>query len=314
MLKSRIFLVLFTLLAACPALTGQNESMYKAENLSEHRSFQKYFDHADGKIAYIDIGKGEPILLLHGVPTSSFMYRKVARILVAEGYRVIMPDMLGYGGSDKPEGYEIYSPARHAERLKGLMDHLGIKEWNHVLHDAGGLWTWELIGKHPKSIKRMTVLNTIGKGFEPPVNFKKDKAWGKFILSRYKTRFPGKMIMGNTLKKGSGKMKFSKEEKLAYWTPMREGGNKAIYAFFTDFDNTLKNLETYHSYMKASGIPVSLVWGEDDPFLPADKIMDNIAESFGVSAENKHIVPGTHHFIAEEKPEDVAKLISTFFN
>ena len=62
---------------------------------------------------------------------------------LAKTHRVIAPDMLGFGSSNSPKGYEIYEPKEHANRLLGLMSFLKINSWNHVFHDAGGLWTWE---------------------------------------------------------------------------------------------------------------------------------------------------------------------------
>lgn len=89
---------------------------------SEHRSRLRFFNSREGKIAYVDEGKGPVILLIHGVPTSSWLYRNIIPGLAESGKRVIAIDMLGYGYSDKPEGYEIYNAANHGGRLLELMD------------------------------------------------------------------------------------------------------------------------------------------------------------------------------------------------
>ena len=115
------------------------------------REQQESYTTTDGTIKYIDRGEGPVIVLLHGVPTSGWLYRKMTDPLVAGGYRVIAPDMLGFGSSDSPKGYEIYSEEKHAQRLLELMDHLAINSWTHVMHDAGGLWTWELMEWRSKS-------------------------------------------------------------------------------------------------------------------------------------------------------------------
>jgi len=91
---------------------------------------------AEGNISYIDKGEGEPILLLHGVPTSGWLYRKMIDPLVKKGYRVIVPDMLGYGSSDNPDGYDIYDKKEQARHILGLMEHLNIPNWHHVMHDV----------------------------------------------------------------------------------------------------------------------------------------------------------------------------------
>ena len=127
----------------------------------DFRAQQKTFTSKDGKIKYIDRGEGAAIVLLHGVPTSGWLYRDMIDSLVQEGYRVIVPDMLGFGSSDSPKGYDLYSPEAHGARLLALMDALNIGTWNHVFHDAGGLWTWELAKLAPGRIEKLVVLNSI---------------------------------------------------------------------------------------------------------------------------------------------------------
>ncbi|MFT5626985.1 MAG: pimeloyl-ACP methyl ester carboxylesterase [Dokdonia sp.] len=80
---------------------------------------------------------------------------------LSKNYRVIAPDMLGFGSSDSPKGYDIYSEEKHASRLLDLMDALNVNNWTHVMHDAGGLWTWELFKKQPNRISKLVILNTI---------------------------------------------------------------------------------------------------------------------------------------------------------
>ena len=147
--------------------------MIETINYSAFRTRQKSFLSKDGEIKFIDEGSGPTLLLLHGIPTSGWLFRKMITPLVDEGYRVIVPDMLGFGGSDSPKGYEIYSEPNQAQRLLDLMDSLMLKNWTHVFHDAGGLWTWELLKKQPNRINRLIILNTIiyKEGFKPPMRF-----------------------------------------------------------------------------------------------------------------------------------------------
>lgn len=80
---------------------------------SDFRASQKSFSSKDGVLKYIDKGQGDVLLLLHGVPTFSWLYRKMINEL-AQNYRVIATDMLGFGSSDSPKGYDIYSEDHHA--------------------------------------------------------------------------------------------------------------------------------------------------------------------------------------------------------
>ena len=106
-----------------------------------------YVEHVDalqrvtldaGELAYLDVGEGPVVLLVHGVPTSSWAYRKVAADLATRGYRVIAPDLFGYGASEKATTGQQLDPERQGARLLALMDALEIESWVQVVHDAGG--------------------------------------------------------------------------------------------------------------------------------------------------------------------------------
>ncbi len=144
-------------------------------NYNEFENQLNYFDTTDGKMAYFDRGQGPCVLLLHGVPTSCWLYRKIIPILLEHNFRVIAPDMLGFGSSDKPEGYEIYSDFEMGKRLLNLMDFLKIDSWSHVFHDGGGLWTWAMLELDSSRINHLFMLNTIiyQNGFKPPIKFEK---------------------------------------------------------------------------------------------------------------------------------------------
>ena len=152
---------------------------------SQFRNQQHNFQSSDGNMMYIDKGQGEVIVLLHGIPTSGWLYRKMIEGL-SLNHRVIVPDMIGFGSSDSPKGYELYAPKEHSKRLLELMGGLNIPNWNHVFHDAGGLWTWELLKKAPNRIKRLIILNTITyeEGFKPPIRFRKGYL-ARLIMSLY---------------------------------------------------------------------------------------------------------------------------------
>ncbi|MBI1819255.1 MAG: alpha/beta fold hydrolase, partial [Nitrospirae bacterium] len=85
---------------------------------------------------YVDEGNGTPVLLLHGNPTWSYLYRNIIKELVHEA-RLIAPDYPGFGFSDHPPGYG-YTPVEHAEWVSALIDHLGLKKMILVCQDWGG--------------------------------------------------------------------------------------------------------------------------------------------------------------------------------
>jgi len=236
----------------------QNKAVLSQTTYESYRAQQRSYQSSDGAIKYTDKGKGDVILLLHGIPTSSWLYRKMVDDLVAGGHRVIAPDMLGFGSSDNPDGYEIYSPENHAKRILELMDHLKIKNWTHVMHDAGGLWTWEIFKKQPKRIKRLVVLNTIifEEGFNPPVRLKKGRIT-KSIMWLYRNKTASNKLLEQLFKKGLSENTLTQEELEGYRKPLQEGKTKAMYYFFS---NTCNQVADYDALINSINIPVSVVW------------------------------------------------------
>lgn len=275
---------------------------------SEFRKSQKQFKTKDGHISYIDKGEGSVILLLHGVPTSGWLYRNMIDDL-AKTHRVIVPDMLGYGSSDNPSGYNIYSEKNHAKRLLALMDDLNIEQWTHVMHDAGGLWTWELAAIAPSRIKNMVMLNTIvyEAGFDPPIRFKKG-FFAKTAMWSYRNGITTNMMLNGLFKSGMIKNTLNKIDVEGYKTPLKEGKTRAMYYFFTQTCNTLKN---YAPTLKKLYSPVVVIWGKYDEFLKWNPQKKRIIKDLNVSKNHIHIIEAKH-FIQEEQPKEITRTILNF--
>ena len=109
------------------------------------------------RMAYVDAGPvdGPVVLLLHGEPSWSYLYRHVAAALVAEGFRCVVPDLIGFGRSDKPVAVEDHSYRRHVEWVRELcFDVLGLTDVTLVGQDWGGLIGLRLVGEHPDRFAR----------------------------------------------------------------------------------------------------------------------------------------------------------------
>ncbi len=111
-----------------------------------------------GTMSYIDEGSGSPILLVHGTPTWSFLYRSIIPELARHG-RVIAPDHIGFGLSDKPADWG-YRPADHARNLMMLIDRLGLEEITLVVHDFGGPIGLSCAVERPEKFARIVMFNT----------------------------------------------------------------------------------------------------------------------------------------------------------
>src|SRR5262245_23176210 len=122
-----------------------------------------YADVGGLQMAYVQAGPpgGEPVLLLHGEPSWSFLYRKILPVLAAAGLRAIAPDLIGFGRSDKPADVADHSYARHVEWVRRLaFDVLDLRGITLVGQDWGGLIGLRLVAEHPERFARVVAANT----------------------------------------------------------------------------------------------------------------------------------------------------------
>ena len=122
----------------------------------------RYAETSDGlRMAYLDEGTGPVVLLLHGEPSWSFLWRKVVPGLLEAGCRVLAPDLIGFGRSDKPDAVGDYTYARHVEQLRSvLLDVLELQDITLVCQDWGGLLGLRLVAEHPDRFARVVAANT----------------------------------------------------------------------------------------------------------------------------------------------------------
>jgi pimeloyl-ACP methyl ester carboxylesterase len=111
-----------------------------------------------GRLSYVDEGEGAPIVMVHGTPTWSFLYRHLIRSL-KERHRCVVPDHLGFGLSDRPRGWS-YRPEDQARNLARLIESLALKDLTLVVHDYGGPIGLAYAIDHPENVRRLILFNT----------------------------------------------------------------------------------------------------------------------------------------------------------
>ena len=123
----------------------------------------RYTEHRiprDGVSLHVeDHGSGKPVVLLHGWPDSSYLWRNQIPFLVANGFRAVAPDQRGFGRSDRPEGVAAYSLQNAVADLVGILDALGIDKADIVAHDWGSAVAWLTAATHPNRVRRLVVLS-----------------------------------------------------------------------------------------------------------------------------------------------------------
>jgi len=157
--------------------------------------FEPHYTQVDGlRMHHVEAGPadGEPVLMLHGEPTWSYLYRKMIPIIAAAGYRAIAPDLVGFGRSDKPVRRADYTYARHVGWIAQWMTELNLNNITLVCQDWGSLIGLRLVGEHPDRFSRVVVANgalPLGEG-KPPLVF---SLWQQF--ARWVPRLPVSRIV-----------------------------------------------------------------------------------------------------------------------
>lgn len=116
-------------------------------------------DHNDVEVAYYDEGSGDPVVFLHGIPTSSYLWRDVVGA-IADRRRAIVPDMAGYGASSKRDGFDRSIRAQEA-MIDALLDDLGLETVDFVGHDLGGGVGLRLAARSPERVDRLVLSNAV---------------------------------------------------------------------------------------------------------------------------------------------------------
>ena len=131
------------------------------ENLPDYPWAPKYTEVNGLRLNRIDEGEGPLVLCFHGEPSWSFLYRKMAKRLIADGHRVVCPDLVGFGRSDKPKDMDFYTYASHSESLAAHLAALdGIEDATVVVQDWGGLLGLKWAADHMDQVGRVFIMNT----------------------------------------------------------------------------------------------------------------------------------------------------------
>ncbi|HEV7734869.1 MAG TPA: haloalkane dehalogenase [Candidatus Binatia bacterium] len=131
-------------------------------DLAGHPFAPHYLDVDGLRIHYVEEGPRDarPVLMLHGEPSWSYLYRKMIPIVTAAGHRVIAPDLIGFGRSDKPAAREDYTYQRHVDWMRAVLLGLDLRDVTLVCQDWGGLLGLRLVAEHPERFARVVAANT----------------------------------------------------------------------------------------------------------------------------------------------------------
>jgi haloalkane dehalogenase len=269
-------------------------------------------DGGDLRVHYLDEGARDaaPILLLHGEPSWSFLYRSMIPPLVAAGHRVVAPDLVGFGRSDKPTAQADYTYARHVAWMSELVfDRLDLREITFFGQDWGGLIGLRLVAAQPDRFARLVLGNTglptgDGKLTEAFQN------WQRF--SRESTSFPiGGIVNGGCASD------LSPDVVAAYDAPFPDDSFTAGARIFptlvpTTIDDPARadNLAAWE-VLRTFERPVLLTFSDRDPITSGgDRIF--LREVPGTAGQPHVTIEGAGHFLQEDKGPEIAARIADF--
>ncbi len=150
--------------------------------------FKENYHEVDGiRLHYVDEGSGPPIVMVHGQPTWSYLYRKMIPPLVAAGYRCVAPDLMGFGLSDKPTDESAYTLRRHVELITGLIERLELHGITTVGQNWGGPISLRYAIDHRDNVRALVILNTLVRTISMPLIFNlifRSGGFSSFLMRR----------------------------------------------------------------------------------------------------------------------------------
>jgi haloalkane dehalogenase len=275
--------------------------------------FRSHFLDLHGlKYHYLDEGQGQPLVMLHGNPTWSFYYRNLV-LGLRDKYRVVVPDHMGCGLSDKPQQYN-YRLAQHIDNLEILLEKLQLKNITLVLHDWGGPIGMGWAVRHPESVKRFVIFNTAA--FLMPQIHILLKICRLPLLGALTIRGFNAFAGLATILACKKKEKMIPKVRAGYLAPYNNYANRiANLRFVQDIPMTaddasyplLQSIE--QGLEKFKNHPMLIAWGDKD-FVFTRDFLQRWQEFFPQAQVKEFLDAG--HYVVEDAGEEILPLMKDF--
>ena len=274
---------------------------------------ENYHTTSDGlRVHYLDEGnkKHPVVLLLHGEPSWSFLYRSMIPKLIAAGLRVVAPDLVGFGKSDKPAAQSDYTYAKHIDWMQEVLDHLELKNINMFIQDWGGLIGLRLLTSNPDNFATVVAANTMlpTGSVTPPKAF---LDWQNFAATSPKFDVATVLQMATTTT-------LSEDIVAAYNAPFPTEEHKAGARVFPALVPTTENDPESENNKKAWGVltqwskPFLCLFSDQDPITKGgDQVFQKLVP--GTKGQEHQAISGGH-FLQEDAGQEIATLMVQFYS
>jgi haloalkane dehalogenase len=272
-------------------------------------AYEPHYVEVDGlRLHHLDEGDGSTVVCFHGEPSWSFLYRHVLDGLVASGHRVVCPDLVGFGRSDKPTDQRWYTYDRHAETVSRHLDALDLDRVTVVVQDWGGPIGLRWAVEHADRVARLVVLNTglftgrVSKGF---------MAWRDFA-ERTPDLPIGRIVQGGTT------TDLPPEVVAAYDAPFPTPESKAgaqrfpLLVPLTADDAGAAEMLAVRDALAGWEKPALVAFSDTDPVFPFPQAGEQFTALLPTAGEQVRI-EGAAHFLQEDRGAEIAEAIVTAF-
>ena len=271
-------------------------------NWREFQTKQKVAEVGERFVSYVDEGVGEPVILIHGIPTWGYLWHKLIPVL-SEQNRVLAPDLIGFGYSDKSDSFDR-SIARQAEMLDAWMEKIGIESANIVAHDIGGAVALRLTTLFPHRVNKLCLMNSISYdswAIEAMIQLGHP---GAYYLTSASTTVA---TLRQMLNQGFNETPENEVLDGIFAPYSTEVGKLSLIRNATAL-NTNLTTEISHLLHKIEAKTL-ILWGEDDKFQLlefGERLADDIPNAKLIQIEN------ARHFVMIDQPETVSRHVSSF--
>jgi haloalkane dehalogenase len=259
------------------------------------------------RLHHLDEGTGPTVLCFHGEPSWSYLYRHMLDVLVGAGHRVVCPDLVGFGRSDKPTDQRWYTDDRHIETVTALLDQIDLQDVTVVVQDWGGPIGLRWAVEHADRVGRLVVMNTglftgrVSKGF---------MAWRDFA-----ERTPDLPV--GTIIQGATTTDLPPEVVAAYEAPFPTPESKAGAQMFpllvplSADDPGAAQMAAVQDALSRWDKPALVAFSDSDPVFPYPKSGQVFCDLLPTAGEQVRI-EGAAHFLQEDRGERIADEILRF--
>ena len=246
------------------------------------------------RLAHLDVGDGPPIVLLHGEPAWSFIWRKVIPPLVEAGYRCIAPDHAGCGRSDKPRDIDWYTLERHVKLTGSLLVDLDLRDVSLVVHDWGGPIGLTLMLAQPERIARAVVLDTV---LDPSTVWAMER-WVEFreFVEQNEDLPVGWVMRATCLHELADVVAAAYDA--PYLGPESKVAMRALPMSVPRTDRTPEEAASMIEALRRDTRPIRIIWGADDTILTLASA-ERLAASIGRRVDE--VIPDAGHGIQEDQ-------------